>query len=198
MSKDVSFKVLPLRKLPARIDETNIFRSLFECHVQHVPGYPPTYTTKNFASDLRRSSRPLPFSTYDDNRSWRDLLVGMLCIGDHVVASCFIVQTRENQMFHVCTVESVGVHPEHRGAGHCKSLMQKTIEHLAHNTSFRAVRIHAHANNQAACRCYESVFGTPVRVSKDGVAFEVSFGPHKKKSLRSTRKSVHLRPRLTT
>ena len=172
----VSFRVLPLKTLPARIEETDLFKSLFECHVHHVPGYPPTYTAKNFASYLRRSSRPLPFSTYDDKRDWRDLSVGMLCIGDRVVASCFVVQTREDQMFNVCTVESVGVHPEHRGAGHCKSLMQKTIEYLSH-TDFRAVRIHAHANNPAACRCYESVFGAPVCVSTGGVAFEVSLGP---------------------
>ncbi len=168
-----TFRVMRLQRIPVSAEATKTFRSLLELEklTLHLPS---DWTTKQYAADLRRASKPFRYPTNADTRQWKSLSTCMVCVGGGVVASCAAVQTREDEMFDVCTIEGVGTHPDHRGAGHCKRLIRATLEHLA-GAGFRAARIHAYTDNPAACRCYRSTFGAPVHVADGVEAFEILF-----------------------
>ena len=171
MMESPTYRVLSLLKLPPRIERTKLFQSLVECQKLCVPGYPPTYTAKQFVRDQRVASKPLGWQC-DECRPWRSMSMGMVLVDDVVVAVCEYVQTREDPMFNVCTIEGVGVHPQYRKLGLCKFLLEHSVAHLA-TSGYRRARIHAYVDNLAACRCYESVFGRCVNEDDECKAFEL-------------------------
>ena len=145
-----SYRVLSLLKLPPRIERTRLFQSLVECEKLCQPGQPInplTYSAKQYAAVLKAESKPLG-PTYQDSRPWRIMSIGLVMVKGDVVAMCYCVQTREDTMFNVCTIEGVGVHPQYRKFGLCKFLLGHTVAHLATSgPPYRLARIHAYVDS---------------------------------------------------